>query len=272
MKIVYSSELEELSILLNHKNMGVYTLNGKIEAFDISDQISNNNPIRTVSDTTNNYSAESSSLLNVNIGRKRSNSDLSCLSNIRKPIRRGRSSSLGDLGEPSSHKIIVNLIATMNEIFPDYDFEIIKPNQFIYQDLSAVMRNVNTYLAEFNDLGNQLLTKLWQSLDYVIELSRCDILSYVPKYDDDSLFSDGCLWSFNYFFFNKESYRICYFSCVAESNLRIANINDTTFDDDDENCVSDYEGKGDISDEESDNSLEVSSSEDENIPAWDGII
>eukprot|EP01035_Chromulina_nebulosa_P022724 gene22724-29419_t len=111
--------------------MGVYTLNGKIEAFDISAQISNSSPVRTVSDTTNNYSSDSSSLLNVNIGRKRSNSDLSCLSNIRKPIRRGRSSSLGDL---------------------DYDFEIIKPNQFVYQELSAVMRNVNTYLAEFNDL------------------------------------------------------------------------------------------------------------------------
>ncbi len=28
-------------------------------------------------------------------------------------------------------------------------------------------------------------------------------------------FSDGALWSFNYFFFNKDLKRICFFTCLA---------------------------------------------------------
>ena len=33
-------------------------------------------------------------------------------------------------------------------------------------------------------------------------------------------FSEGALWSFNYFFFNKKLKRIVYLSCVARSRLQ----------------------------------------------------
>jgi hypothetical protein len=48
----------------------------------------------------------------------------------------------------------------------------------------------------------------------VVELKSCEIYSYVPDMEEDP-FSDGALWSFNYFFFNKELKRIIYFTCVA---------------------------------------------------------
>lgn len=41
---------------------------------------------------------------------------------------------------------------------------------------------------------------------------------YIPDVDGDP-FSDGTLWSFNYFFFNKSLKRIIFFTCIARSKL-----------------------------------------------------
>ena len=61
--------------------------------------------------------------------RRRSNSSTGGFYSCRKPLR-GRATSLGDLGEPSSRRLLFDLISTLDEFFPDYDFDTTKPEQF----------------------------------------------------------------------------------------------------------------------------------------------
>lgn len=39
------------------------------------------------------------------------------------------------------------------------------------------------------------------------------IYSYTPDMRSDPFSEDGCLWSFNYFFYNKKLKRILFFTC-----------------------------------------------------------
>ncbi|MBO8695542.1 hypothetical protein INO35_14300, partial [Staphylococcus aureus] len=49
--------------------------------------------------------------------------------------------------------------------------------------------------------------------DKEIGMSQCDIYSYTPDMRSDPFSEDGCLWSFNYFFYNKKLKRILFFTC-----------------------------------------------------------
>jgi hypothetical protein len=118
----------------------------------------------------------------------------------RKTNRR-RASSLGDLSKPSARRLLVDMISTLNEFFPDYDFETTKPEQFVVQELNNVIRTVNSHFAELTETDTHFIDRLWQGIDDSIDLDRCEIFSYVPDMTEDP-FSDCSLWSFNYFFFN----------------------------------------------------------------------
>ena len=43
--------------------------------------------------------------------------------------------------------------------------------------------------------------------------------SYNPDLDSDPYGDEGCLWSFNFFFYNIKMKRILFFSCKAQSLL-----------------------------------------------------
>lgn len=81
------------------------------------------------------------------------------------------------------------------------------------------MQKVNYYFAELTTINPIFLQEMWQDLNTVMELNNCEIYSYVPDMEEDP-FSDGVLWSFNFFFFNKELKRILYLTCVATSMMR----------------------------------------------------
>jgi hypothetical protein len=138
---------------------------------------------------------------------------------------RKRSSSLSDLNETSSKQILADIVAVLNESFPDYDFSSIRTKQIVERDIVSAMQVVNAYLSELtapsntgNDGGvstdENLMEKLWKHVDDAINLRRCDVYSYMTDNEGDP-FSSGAIWSFNYFFFNREIKRICFFHCVA---------------------------------------------------------
>lgn len=138
----------------------------------------------------------------------------------RKPIRR-RSNSLSEHNEPSTRRLLLDLISTLNESFPDYDFDKTRADQFVNQDVNTVIRNVNSHLSELTtkDIGgDKFLDKLWATVDDVMNIRKCEVFSYVSDMDGDP-FSDGSLWSFNYFFVNQEIKQILYLTCVATSKL-----------------------------------------------------
>lgn len=78
--------------------------------------------------------------------------------------------------------------------------------------VNAVDTNLN---ATAGDAFRALRPALWSAINDEINLNECDIYSYNPDFASDPFTEDGCLWSFNYFFYNKKLRRIVFFSCRA---------------------------------------------------------
>lgn len=130
------------------------------------------------------------------------------------------SSPLGPLSDSSTRRLLIDLISTMNASFPDHDFSALRPEQFCRElHVNQVMTSVNRHLAPLSETYNSsFLDDLWLSIEDVVKLRECEVYSYVPDMEDDP-FSQGNLWSFNYFFFNRALKRIIYFTCIARSKL-----------------------------------------------------
>jgi hypothetical protein len=94
--------------------------------------------------------------------------------------KRNRAASLGDLSEQSSKRLLIDLISTLDDFFPDYDFHSTKPDQFLKKDVTHLIQLVNSYLAELTEEVPNFLEKLWSSIDDVINLRICDAFSLVP--------------------------------------------------------------------------------------------
>jgi len=127
-------------------------------------------------------------------------------------------SPFGPITDSNVRRIITDLIFTLNASFPDYDFSLVRPDQFQKETVvPLIMNKVNAYLAEVAEAHKQnLLNEVWSSIDEAIQIHECEIYSYIPDLEGDP-FSEGSLWSFNYFFCNKAMKRIVYFTCMAES-------------------------------------------------------
>mmetsp|Transcript_25022 Transcript_25022/g.75122 ORF Transcript_25022/g.75122 Transcript_25022/m.75122 type:complete len:238 (+) Transcript_25022:197-910(+) len=126
-----------------------------------------------------------------------------------------RSSSLGSLNASGTRRLLIDLISTLNASFPDHDFSALRAEHFEREaDASSVMRNCNTQLGDLSE-SSDFLEELWAAIDDAIKVRECEVYTYVPDLDTDPL-SEGCIWSFNYFFFNKQLKRIVYLSCVAK--------------------------------------------------------
>ncbi|KAJ6648226.1 Repressor of RNA polymerase III transcription MAF1 like, partial [Pseudolycoriella hygida] len=109
----------------------------------------------------------------------------------------GHGSYSGDEGiilcDTISRKTLFYLIATLNAAFePDYDFSDAKSHEFSKEpSLQWVMNSVHANLSAI--AGDH----------------------YNPDLNSDPYGEPGCLWSFNYFFYNKKKKRIVFFTCRA---------------------------------------------------------
>lgn len=82
--------------------------------------------------------------------------------------------------------------------------------------LNWVMNAIDTNLnATAGEQFRALRQSLWLAIGDEINLDECDIYSYNPDLGSDPFGEDGCLWSFNYFFYNKKLKRIVFFTCKA---------------------------------------------------------
>ncbi|KAK9888378.1 hypothetical protein WA026_000629 [Henosepilachna vigintioctopunctata] len=123
----------------------------------------------------------------------------------------------GLLCDTISRKTLFYLIATLNSAFPDYDFMDVKSDDFSKEPSRQWVANaIDTQLiATAGEQYRALGPALWSALDDEICLAECDIYSYNPDLASDPFGEDGCLWSFNYFFYNKKLKRIVFFTCRA---------------------------------------------------------
>ncbi|KAF0289988.1 Repressor of RNA polymerase III transcription MAF1 [Amphibalanus amphitrite] len=125
----------------------------------------------------------------------------------------------GSLCDVISRKALFHLISTLNASFPDYDFSSAKAEEFSREpSLAVVVANIDTYLsAAAGEQYNVLRNTLWRTIEDEITPKECDIYRYNPDLQSDPFGEDGCLWSFNYFFYNKKMKRIVFFTCRAIS-------------------------------------------------------
>ncbi|KAG0729090.1 Repressor of RNA polymerase III transcription MAF1 [Chionoecetes opilio] len=147
------------------------------------------------------------------------------------------------LADKINRKTLFYLISTMNAAFyPDYDFSNASSQEFSREpSLEWVMRTVQQQMmavarAEFMPVESEL----WAALDTAICLRECEIYTYNPDQTSDPYSEDGCLWSFNYFFFNPRLKRIVFFTMRSVSQycampLDVGMIGDSCmdFEDDD---------------------------------------
>uniref|UniRef100_A0A1A9W059 Repressor of RNA polymerase III transcription MAF1 homolog n=1 Tax=Glossina brevipalpis TaxID=37001 RepID=A0A1A9W059_9MUSC len=143
------------------------------------------------------------------------------LADLSPNFRRNNSQS-GDEGvilcDTISRKTLFYLIATLNASFePDYDFSEAKSHEFSKEpSLQWVMNSVHSNLSALaGDQYQGLRQPMWSAIDDEINLHDCDIYSYNPDLSSDPFGEPGCLWSFNYFFYNKKLKRIVFFTCRA---------------------------------------------------------
>lgn len=140
----------------------------------------------------------------------------------------GRGSNSGDEGsllcDTISRKSLFYLIATLNAAFePDYDFSDAKSHEFSKEpSIQWVMNSVHSNLSAIaGDQFQTLRQALWSAVNDEINLSECDIYSYNPDFNSDPYGEPGCLWSFNYFFYNKKLKRIVFFTCRAINSVQM---------------------------------------------------
>ncbi|RLU16729.1 hypothetical protein DMN91_010797 [Ooceraea biroi] len=147
----------------------------------------------------------------------------------------------GPLCDTISRKTLFYLIATLNSAFSDYDFSNAKSHEFSKEPSSTWMRNAvdGNLSATAGDHYRTLRSSLWAAINDEITLDECDIYSYNPDFASDPFGEDGCLWSFNYFMYNKKLKRIVFFTCRAINPLYVPDSgvgSDYAMDEDDEDA------------------------------------
>jgi len=129
--------------------------------------------------------------------------------------------TLGNLSELATRRLMTDLILTLNASFPDYDFSNAKPQQFERLTLAKVKRSISERLSELSTLRkldrsrssgapSDLVVEIFGALDSVVDLKECDIYSFE---DESFLDESDHLWSFHYFFVNKPLRRLAFFTC-----------------------------------------------------------
>lgn len=58
---------------------------------------------------------------------------------------------------PHSRKTLIYLILTLNHIYPDYDFSLLRANHFLKEDgLAKAEENIDSYLLEVSKVGETM--------------------------------------------------------------------------------------------------------------------
>jgi hypothetical protein len=96
-------------------------------------------------------------------------------------------------------KLLYYLVATMNQVFPDYDFSDIPPEVFHELALPQVMAHVNTTL--FNSgiikgATSEFSARIWEQMDTAIGLEECEIYSFdgADLDTEDPFWERGCMY------------------------------------------------------------------------------
>eukprot|EP01025_Chloroclados_australasicus_P037203 TRINITY_DN378_c0_g2_i2.p2 TRINITY_DN378_c0_g2~~TRINITY_DN378_c0_g2_i2.p2 ORF type:complete len:227 (-),score=29.09 TRINITY_DN378_c0_g2_i2:323-1003(-) len=126
---------------------------------------------------------------------------------------------LSDARSAGGSKTLIKLILTLNHVYPDYDFTMLRAEDFQKEDGSSRAQEViDSMLLEVGKVWEEsnheesFLDKLWATIDQAVCLKKCDVYSYRTDKGRD-LLGDSSLWFFSFFFYNRQMKRILYFGC-----------------------------------------------------------
>ncbi|KAJ2530030.1 RNA polymerase III-inhibiting protein maf1, partial [Coemansia sp. RSA 1935] len=112
----------------------------------------------------------------------------SSLTNIASPF--------GPLTQPASRKMLFYLIATLNASFPDYDFSSLNADQFTKEPSpDYCLKSISTTLLNVGCPATLKTSRMWDSIDDVINIDECDVYSYMPDPESDPYEAEGPVWS-----------------------------------------------------------------------------
>mmetsp|Transcript_33662 Transcript_33662/g.52624 ORF Transcript_33662/g.52624 Transcript_33662/m.52624 type:complete len:239 (-) Transcript_33662:90-806(-) len=133
-------------------------------------------------------------------------------------------SPFGPMSDTSSRKTFIFLVATLNGVFPDYDFSHLKVEDFSDEsNLFLVVNAINTRLQTCSHFSGDLQEKFWSTLDRELLLKECEVYSFLPDPDSDPFYEEGSIWNINYFFYNRKLKRVAFFQCRAIRNVTMSN-------------------------------------------------
>ncbi|KAG0622436.1 hypothetical protein M758_3G097400 [Ceratodon purpureus] len=138
-------------------------------------------------------------------------------------------SPVGPLSNTASRRTLIYLILTLNHMYPDYDFSMLRPHHFTKEHgVLAAKQKIDVSLVEASkiwstEVGEEttLMDSIWNGIDEVMNLEECEVYSYSPDAEGDPFADTGSIWSFNYFFYNKKQKRVLYFSsrCASKQSM-----------------------------------------------------
>lgn len=140
-------------------------------------------------------------------------------------------SPLGPLAESSCRKTLIYLILTLNHVYPDHDFSVLRAHHFgkeanvetFEQTVQHHLQEVAKYWDSTKDESDEpFIETVISSIDETINLRNCDIYCYKADADADLFGDEPALWSFNYFFHNRKKRKVVYFSCRGVSKTGVA--------------------------------------------------
>ena len=138
-------------------------------------------------------------------------------------------SPLGPLTEPSSRKTLASLILALNQIYPDYDFSLLRAQHFYKEASVAVvqeivderMLEVSKVWEDDDETGlsgrdEPFSRALWRAIDEAVDITECDVYSFRPG-ESDPFFDEGAIWSFGFFFLSRKLKKLLWLSARAVS-------------------------------------------------------
>uniref|UniRef100_A0A0G4HFY6 Repressor of RNA polymerase III transcription n=1 Tax=Chromera velia CCMP2878 TaxID=1169474 RepID=A0A0G4HFY6_9ALVE len=136
--------------------------------------------------------------------------------------------------------MLVTLISTMNQIFPDYDFSSIHAEQFeLEKDLQSVFNAISCNFSRHVDrLRPGFTQELWAAIGHCLNLADVEVYSYTHElWDEEGApmggeCAAGVLWAFDYFFVDRRRRRVLFLNCAVTSNWGGDEVDCDDFDED----------------------------------------
>mmetsp|Transcript_51669 Transcript_51669/g.126815 ORF Transcript_51669/g.126815 Transcript_51669/m.126815 type:complete len:237 (+) Transcript_51669:110-820(+) len=146
----------------------------------------------------------------------------------------------GPLSEPSTRRVLINLICTLNASYPDYDFSNISVDQLTREsNVNMVVSQIDSSLeGVYHALGKSFREKLWRVIESTIGgLTSCEVYSFISDMESEDPYSElGRIWSFNFFFYNRRAKKVLFFACTAQRR----DVMDARLGEEDEDALMDF--------------------------------